>query len=128
MKEGRFQSDSGYSLLEVLVALVILLIVLIPAGHWLGKLLTDRIVADKLIAVQLAETKMEEMLVTGVYRSERIEVLHKNRKYSLRTTIHDFRENLILISIEVSRKQNVLTLLQRSQFRKSQSKMYSGEK
>ena len=121
MRKADLQSESGYSLLEVLVALVILLIVLIPAGQWLGKLLIDRTVSDKLVALQLAEEAMEDILISKAFRSDTKELTYAKQKLRLKTFIQERRENLLLISVEVSKKEKALTRLQRSHFQVAES-------
>ncbi|MGH1364882.1 MAG: prepilin-type N-terminal cleavage/methylation domain-containing protein [Calditrichia bacterium] len=108
--------ESGYSLMEILVALVLLLIVLIPSGQWMGKHLVDRTDLNKLFALRLAELTMEELILQGEFRSEVKEIEYKNQVFQSTTRIQEIRENLILVTIEVRKGERLLCHLKRSHY------------
>ncbi len=55
--------EAGYTLVEVLTALVLLFIVLIPTSYVISYLLTDSSGRDHIVAANLAERTMEETLL-----------------------------------------------------------------
>lgn len=58
------KEEDGYSLVETLVALAILLAVLVPSAMFLGVIGSNTLAKDKIASFNLAKNAMEQALIT----------------------------------------------------------------
>ncbi|WP_020404496.1 PulJ/GspJ family protein [Gracilimonas tropica] len=91
------KEEHGYSLVETLVALAILLAVLVPAAMFLGVTGNNPLAREKITSFNLAKTAMEQSLIT---RKEASFTALKDSTWWVRTTVSS--ENEVLYTIEVS--------------------------
>lgn len=99
------KAQEGYTLIEVMAALSILFIVLIPVTQLIGFLISDTGNIDRINAVMLAEREMETTISTKAYESKYASEKINGREYKIIRRIQQ-DENIINISIEMSDKNN----------------------
>lgn len=97
------KNQNGYTLIEVLVSLIILLIVIIPLTQVIGYIFSDTKNIDKINAVYLAEAEMERCVVTKEYYDKESKIAIYNREYLVSRDIEE-NEGLIRITVEVRNK------------------------
>jgi prepilin-type N-terminal cleavage/methylation domain-containing protein len=106
----KISDESGYTLIEVLVSLVIFLIILVPTTYFISYLLTNPQNMDKINAVNLAEKVMETSIAGKLYFDDESTEEVSGRQYRLVREIS--REgNLVTISISVflpSKKRKIV--------------------
>lgn len=106
------RTESGYTLIETLVASAVLLGVLVPATLFLGKITTGRKGRDLIIASQLAESEMERTTAHRNYENSEHQIRLDNRDWRVvRETEED--QGLVEIRIHVfkaKKPEPVLTL------------------
>lgn len=93
-------SESGYTVIEVLVSLVILMIVVIPLTQFIGYLLSDEKNIDKINSTYLAEKEMEHCIITRDYKNTEFEEIINGRHYLIKRNIENKGE-IIRIKVEV---------------------------
>jgi prepilin-type N-terminal cleavage/methylation domain-containing protein len=100
--------EDGYTLIEVLVALIILFIVLVPVTQLIGFLISNPQNIDNINATMLAEREMESCISDLSFENnQRIESVN-GKEYHVTTNI-DNEDNMVTIIIEVrSRVKNRL--------------------
>ncbi len=102
MKKLYYKSDSesGYTVIEVLVSLIILLIVVIPLTQFIGYLLSDEKNIDKINATYLAEKEMEHCIINRAYENNKFEEIINGRHYLIKRNIEN-KGDIIRIKVEV---------------------------
>jgi prepilin-type N-terminal cleavage/methylation domain-containing protein len=100
--ERFIQEQKGYTLIEVLVAMVLLLIVLIPLTQFTGHLIFNSANMDKINAINLAEKEMELCILTNDFISRSSNETINNRQFLIEREII-FEENLVTIIIQIKR-------------------------
>jgi prepilin-type N-terminal cleavage/methylation domain-containing protein len=102
--------EDGYTLIEVLVALIILFIVLVPVTQLIGFLISNPQNMDNINATMLAEREMELCISDlSIESNQRIESVN-GKEYHVTTNI-DKEDNTVTIIIEVrSRIKNRLLI------------------
>ena len=112
MKKLYYKSDSesGYTVIEVLVSLIILLIVVIPLTQFIGYLLSDEKNIDKINATYLAEREMEHCIINRAYENNKFEEIINGRHYLIKRNIEN-KGDIIRIKVEVLllNKNKILT-------------------
>lgn len=91
-------AENGYSLVETLVAMAILMAVLVPAIMFLGIAGNNSIARDKIISFNLAKNAMEHALVVAKDSSSMEKV---NDKWVVYTKIENLSDNLYTIKVNV---------------------------
>ena len=97
------KNQNGYTLIEVIVSLIILLIVVIPLTQVIGYIFSDTKNIDKINAIYLAEAEMERCVVTKEYYDKETEIAINNREYLVSRDIEE-NNGLIRITVEVRNK------------------------
>lgn len=93
--------ERGYTIIEVLVALVILMATLGPATYLFTRLLSDGQAPDRIYAINLAEAEMEEtLLFRRFYDDERRERINGQTYHVLRS-VRTEAPLLLGITVEV---------------------------
>ena len=92
------RAESGYTLVETLVASAVLFGVLVPATLFLSKVTTGRKGRDLIIASQLAESEMERTTTHEVYENSEKQIRLDNRDWQI---IREIQENQGLIEIRI---------------------------
>lgn len=96
------RSETGYTLVETLVAMALILGVLMPAILFFGKISTNPFNQDLIIASQLARAKLEQVAALQEYRNSNEKLRYNNRTWQIKTEINN-RFGLIEIHIKVFR-------------------------
>ncbi|MAO63631.1 MAG: hypothetical protein CL666_01390 [Balneola sp.] len=96
--------EHGYSLLETLVALAILLAVLVPAAVFLGVAGGNTLAKDKITSFNLAKNAMEEALIA---RKDSSFISLKNSKWWVKTSISKEDEHLYSIVVAVFKEDTL---------------------
>jgi prepilin-type N-terminal cleavage/methylation domain-containing protein len=92
------RTESGYTLVEMLVASAVLLGVLVPATLFLGKITTGRKGRDLIIASQLAESEMERTTSHELYENSEKQIRLDNRNWRI---IRNIEEDQGLVDIRI---------------------------
>lgn len=101
------KNEDGSTLVETLVAMAILVSVLLPAGMFLGYMANTPQNEEKIIALGLAQSEMEQVLDSGNYKNAEREI---DNKWLIRNTIAK-EDNLLQISVSVYRKNKSKPIL-----------------
>ena len=96
------QKEDGYSLVETLVAMAILLAVLIPSVMFLTYIGNNHLVRDKVESYQIARNEMEQIIAIENDTS----VINKRGKWLIKRTITNTNE-LHYIAIEVFKRDTL---------------------
>jgi Tfp pilus assembly protein PilV len=97
--------EDGYSLVETLVALAILLAVLVPSAMFLTYIGNNVFVKDKIESFQLAQSQMEEVIAT---RNEQTLTFQVNDIWWVKRSVT--REgDLIQLKVEVFKRDTTST-------------------
>jgi prepilin-type N-terminal cleavage/methylation domain-containing protein len=106
-----FLSDErGYTLIEVLVALCILFIVLIPVTQIISYLLSNQDNRDKIHAVNLAEKEIELCIAQQNFINEEYSVSAGARSYLITRKVEK-TENLYFIDVQVRRSDRAKSIV-----------------
>lgn len=97
-----WQKEDGYSLLETLVAMAILLAVLILSVMFLTYIGNNHLIRDKIESYQIARNEMEQIIATKNDTS----VINKRGKWIIKRTITNTNE-LHYLEIEVYKKDTL---------------------
>lgn len=100
------EEEHGYSLVETLVALAILLAVLVPATMFLGIAGNNTLARDKIISFNLAKNAMEQALITEK-DSSFVEL--RDSKWWVQTTVIQESENLYSVGVAVYKEDTLRT-------------------
>lgn len=116
------QDEDGSTLVETLVAMAILVSVLLPTSLFLGYIASNPLNKDKVTALGIAQSEMEQVLANKDYANNE-EVIKGNWIIDRRISEE---ENLVLIRISIYRKDKpepVITLnTERLQYQDNVSK------
>lgn len=96
--------ESGFSLVETLVALAILLAVLVPAAMFLGVAGNNALARDKITSFNLAKNAMEQALIAEKDSSY---VDLKDSKWWVQTTVTPESENLYSVKVAVFKEDTL---------------------
>lgn len=105
----QFKSEDGTTLVELMVAISLLVVVLIPAGLFLGNLAHNPANKDKIIAVGMAQSELE--LLLGEDTPESInETIELNTGWTIerQVTLH---EGWVFLKVGVYRRDKALVRL-----------------
>jgi Tfp pilus assembly protein PilV len=106
-----FLSDErGYTLIEVLEALCILFIVLIPVTQIISYLLSNQDNRDKIHAVNLAEKEIELCIAQQNFINEEYSVSAGARSYLITRKVEK-TENLYFIDVQVRRSDRAKSIV-----------------
>jgi prepilin-type N-terminal cleavage/methylation domain-containing protein len=98
------EEEQGYSLVETLVALAILLAVLVPAAMFLGIAGNNTLARDKITSFNLAKNAMEQALITEK-DSSFVEL--KDSKWWVQTTVIPESENLYSVKVTIFKEDTL---------------------
>ncbi|MGH1363647.1 MAG: type IV pilus modification PilV family protein [Calditrichia bacterium] len=105
------QDEKGYTLIEVLTALVLLFLILTPTTYVITKLITGADIEDRRNANIICINTAEKALLMGETGSAEENYLFKGRRYQIRKKLESKREGLQLFSVTVSRHKRILSEL-----------------
>ncbi len=100
---NKLKDESGYTLIEVLVAIVLLLIVLIPMSQFLGNILYNNHNVDKINAINLAESEIESCILKSDYFEKEYVSTIDGKEYIVTRKI-EYQDNLIKITVFVKKQ------------------------
>lgn len=92
-------SKYGFTLIEVVVAIAILFILIVPGSILLEYLITNMNNSQKIIAIELAQQEMERTLLYSLFESETEYLVKNGTRWQISRTI---RIDGRLASIEIS--------------------------
>ncbi len=92
--------EAGYSLVESIVAIALLVTVLAPLGSFVAHLATHRMSKQKIEAFSLAQLTMAEALKHQDYKSK---TAHTSNGKWLVTEQYNLKEDIVIIEVEVFR-------------------------
>ena len=95
-----WEQENGYTLLETLVAFILLFIVLVPFTRVMTFLLSEPKSMEKIWVINLAEREMEWTLLHQQYKEEEHLEMIGRKSYLLKKLI-DHEDRLLKIRIEV---------------------------
>jgi type II secretion system protein I len=85
--------NKGFTLIEVLVAITIIAILIIPLiGVVTGQFKKDQNIVDKKMALQLAREAMEKALQPGLVADDSVEVFADGKRWLIVTDVIDGQE------------------------------------
>ncbi len=117
------RQETGYTLVEVLTALVILFIIFLPVSKICSQLLSNPGNRDRIIAINLAEEAMNRMIINKNFQNEKWTEKQQGRNYLIMQRTN--REGALLhIEVSVYRDQERQPLVNFYTFRPA----LSGEK
>ena len=96
-------NEGGYTLVETLVAIAILMGVLVPATLFLGKITSDQRSRDLIAASQLAKEEMEKTIAYQLYENNEKTVKLNNKNYHIIRSIKN-QLGLIQIVVKITRR------------------------
>lgn len=101
--------QSGYTVTEVMMSLVILFVVLVPASRFLSYLMIDRTQMDRINGAAIAESVLEKTLLYQNFRSSRFSDSLNSKYYRVEKIVQE-RDSLYFIDVKVfaSRQQESL--------------------
>jgi len=102
--------EGGYTLVEVLVALCLFFIVLIPVTQIISYLLSSQNNRDKIYAINLAERELEFCITQHNFSSEEYTESIGAQTYLITRKIEKM-ENLYVISVEVRRSDHAKSIV-----------------
>ncbi|RMG28785.1 MAG: hypothetical protein D6732_18240 [Methanobacteriota archaeon] len=110
-----FREEEGYTVIEVLVALMVLLLVLVPVTHLLTYLISTETNRDIINATMLGESALEYCLLYRLFDDEESRVQMNGRWYIVeRNVVRNSESQLVKITIRIIRlhqKRPILTLV-----------------
>lgn len=95
--------EAGYTLVEVLVALAILVAVLIPAIQFTAKLMNNSYARDLILATRLAQNEIERMISERDFFQGETQIRLNHKIWRVKR-IFENNHGLILIRIQVYKK------------------------
>mgnify|MGYP001792632694 CR=1 FL=1 len=105
------KADEGYTVLEVLIALVLLFMILTPATYVLTKLLTTADIEERKNANTICISVAERALLNSTIESAENEKSLNGRRYKIKQQVVNLDNGLRLYKITVSRHKRVLSEL-----------------
>lgn len=108
--------EAGYTLVEVLTALVILFIVFLPVSRICSQLLSSPDNRDRIAAINLVETVMNRTTFSKRYQTRKWSEKRQNRTYLVAQKV-DREGELVRIEISVFSKQQEQPLVTAYTFR-----------
>lgn len=105
------KTDDGYTVVEVLTALVLLFLVLTPATYLITKLLTTTDIQDRKNANILCMNIAEKTLLGDTIKPDENELTFHGRRYTIKQQIRKGHNGLQLYSVTVSRHSRILSEL-----------------
>lgn len=97
-KKKSIQNEDGYTLVESVVALALLVAVLIPAGHILTKTILTNRTGDLIIASQLARMEMERTILNETFISDEQQVVVNQKNWRI---VRQVTNELGLVEVQV---------------------------
>ena len=108
--KAAFSSEiDGYTLIETIVALALLVTVLVPLGGMLGLTVAGRRVEERIRALQLAERAMERTLARKAYQDATRWM--EKRRWRIERAI-DRQADVVEIRVSVYRKDRTVPLVE----------------
>lgn len=95
---------AGYTLVEVLTALVILFIIFLPVSKICSQLLSSPDNRDRIIAINLAEAAMNRVLVSKKFQNDQWTEIRQQRSFLIDLSVEPEGE-LLRVEIAVYRHQ-----------------------
>ncbi len=99
------REEAGYTLVEVLTALVILFIVFLPVSRLCSQLLSSPTNRDRIVAINLAEAAMNRTTLSKKYQTGQWTEKRQNHSYVVDQKVDREGEALVRIEISVFSKQ-----------------------
>ena len=96
-------AESGYTIVEVLVALALLSVALVPITQFAARLISNADTRDLIVATDLARSEMEYVVSKRDFYLGSTEVRKNHKTWKVETKIRK-RDGLITIHILVYRK------------------------
>ncbi len=103
----RLREDSGHTMVEILVALAVLAIAVVPAAQLVTRIMLSGASRDLMIATRLAQAEIEAALLEPQSNAAAREVVLSGKRWQVRRIIAT-EEGLVRISAHVFKK-NVRT-------------------
>lgn len=107
----KMNTDAGFTIVEVLTALVLLFLILTPATYVLKKLLTTSDITDKKNANTICINIAEKALFSNTIKPDERELFINGRRYIIKQQLKENRSGLQLYSVTVSRHNRILSEL-----------------
>ena len=104
------EREDGYTLIEVMTALVLMFIVLLPATYAISYLLTDDSGRNQIAAANLAEEAMERALLENELSDQLVETQVNGQTYRIENRISQ-QGDLLRIDVGVYHRQEEKPLL-----------------
>ena len=102
--------QDGYTLIEVMTALVLLFIILLPTSYVISYLLTDDNGRNQIVAANLAEAVMEQTLLEKQFAAQSIHEEVNGQRYRVERVIGE-QTDLLRIDVLVYHKEEDEPLL-----------------
>ena len=99
---SKWQEEDGYSLVETLVAMAILLAILIPSSMFLTYITNNQLVRDKVESYQIARNEMEIIVATKNDSS----LMNMKGKWLIKRIITN-KDDLYYLTIDVFKKDTL---------------------
>lgn len=97
-------NETGYTIVEVLVALVILSIAIVPTVQFASRIITTPVTRDLITATHLARSEMEKAISDGDFSNAWAEV-RVNAKVFRIERYFNINEQLVSVRIRVYKKE-----------------------
>jgi len=108
------EHEKGYTVVEVLVAIVILFLIVTPSTYVVSKIMVGSNVQERRTANSLAIQFMETSLIEKNFTVYRGEEMISGRIYEVKRTINQRSDNTALITISILRRTKELVALHRT--------------
>jgi len=99
-----FNSEAGHTVVEVLVALVILSIALVPTVQFASRIITTPVTRDLMTATHLARSEMEKAISDGYFTNAWAEVRGNAKMFRIERYFN-VDEQLVSVRIRVYKKK-----------------------
>lgn len=107
-------NERGYTLVEVLVALVLLFLILTPSTYVVSKLVSGSNLEERHAATKLATDLMEKSLIEHSFARFDGEMNVNGRRYKLQRRTSRVSSATALVTIRIFRRSAVLIALHRT--------------
>ncbi len=106
-----FENENGYTLVETLIALAILIAVLIPLGQFVARVMYNDLSRDLIIAQQLAVMEMEKAIALNDFEKDEIVINLNQKKWRIVKSVIKM-DRLVELNIAVFKSNRNKSLIQ----------------